>query len=40
MDDIVGIISQFAEYLSQLIKYIKQILDSFTKKDKADASAE
>ena len=40
MEDIADIINQFATYLSQLISYIKQIFDSFTKKDKADESAE
>ncbi len=40
MEDIAGIIAQFADYLSKLISYIKEIFDSFTKKDKADASAE
>ena len=33
MDDIAGIINQFATYLSQLISYLKGFLDSLTKKE-------
>ena len=33
MDDIVGIISQFAKYLTQLITYLKSFLESLTKKE-------
>ena len=35
MDDIVGIITQFAKYLSDLIKYLKAFLDNFSKKEEA-----
>ena len=36
MEDIAGIISQFATYLSQLISYIMNILEGFKKDDKAE----
>ncbi len=32
MDDIVGIITQFAKYLSDLISYIMSFLNGFNKK--------
>ena len=41
MEDIAGIISQFATYLSELIKYIMSFLGNFNKKDEAaDEAAE
>ena len=35
MDDIVGIITQFAKYLSDLITYLKSFLENFNKKEEA-----
>ena len=37
---IADIITQFASYLSQIFKYVKQFLDSFLKKKEEDAPAE
>ena len=33
MDDVVGIITKFASYLSELITYIMEIFGKYTKKD-------
>ena len=42
MEDIAGIITQFASYLSIVIEYIKSFLEMFKKKDepKTDDAAE
>ena len=40
MDDIVGIITQFAAYLSQLITYIKSFLQGLQKEEGTTAAPE
>ena len=40
MDDIVGIITQFAKYLSDLITYLKSFLESVTKKEETTTEAD
>ena len=35
LEGVAEIIKQFAEYLTQLISYLKSVFESFTKKDDA-----